>query len=116
MICSCETWLRLKIAGRHLIAALNARKKISELSLLTNQGYQVTTYRTTVGDILIPEDHTIVNNQGVPPANISVRREDPRKEAFRSWEKEAIDRTSAESVVALMDTTVRPATFLRPNI
>ena len=43
IICSCESWLRLKIAGRHLIATLNAKKKIFELSVLKDQCYQVTT-------------------------------------------------------------------------
>ena len=60
--------MRLKIADRHLIAARNARKKIFELLVLTGQCYQVTTYQTTVGAMLIPEDHSIVNNQGVPLA------------------------------------------------
>ena len=72
----------MKIAGLHLILALNARKKIFELSVLTDQCYQVTTYQTTTGAMLIPEDHSIVDNQGVPPANTSVWQEDPRKEAL----------------------------------
>ena len=109
MICSRETWLRLKIEGRYLIAALNARKNIFELSVLTDQFYHVTTYQTTVGAMLIHMDHSIVNNQGVSPANISVRREGPRNEALDRRKKnpaaECIDRTSAGIVVALMDTT-----------
>ena len=119
-ICSCETWLRLEIAGRHLIVALNARKKIFELSVLTDQCYHVTTYQTTVGAMLIPMDHSIVNNLGVSPANISVRWEDPRKEALDRGKKKpaagCVDRTGAGSVVELMDTTVRPSALLRTSI
>ena len=76
-ICSCETWLRLEIAGRHLIVALNARKKIFELSVLTDQCYHVTTYQTTVGAMLIPMDHSIVNNQAVLPVNYIHQAERP---------------------------------------
>ena len=75
---SCEKWLRLKIAGRHLITALNARKQIFELSMLTGQCYHVTTYQTTVGAMIFPEYYSIVAHQGVPPANTSFRQEDPR--------------------------------------
>ena len=120
MICSCETWLRLTIAGRHLVAAPNARKKIFELLVPTDQCYQVTTYQTTVGAMMIPQDHSIVNNQCVPPANISVRWEDPRKEALDRGKKKpatgCVDRISAGSEVALMDRNIRLSALLRPNI
>ena len=52
----------VKIPYLHLIAALHARKKLRGLSVLTGQYYQVTTYQTTVGAMLIPENHRTVNN------------------------------------------------------
>ena len=61
MIFSCDSWLRLKITRRHHIAALNARGKLYMLLVLIGQCYQVTTYQTTVGAMLITEDHSILN-------------------------------------------------------
>ena len=56
--------------------------------------------------MLIPKDHNNVTNQGVSPATIFVRREDPRKDELDREEKKpatgCVDRTIAGSEVALM--------------
>ena len=112
--------MRLKTVGRHLIAPLNARDKLFELSVLIGQFYQVTTYQTTVGDMLISENHSSVNNQGVPPAKYIRQTGRPKKRRIRSRGKKSatgcVDHISAESVVALMETTVLLSALLRPNI
>ena len=84
--------MRLKTVGRHLIAPLNARDKLFELSVLIGQFYQVTTYQTTVGDMLISENHSIVNNQGVPPAKYIRQVGRPKKRHIRSRGLEVVDR------------------------
>ena len=120
MIFSRDTWLQLKIPCRHLIVALNVRKKLPELSVLTGQRYQITTYQTTVGVMLIPEDHSIVNNQAVLPAKYICHAGIPKQRCIRSRGEAAgtgcVYRTSAKSVIARMDTTVQPAAFLWHNI
>ena len=89
---SCETWLQLKIPCRHLIVALNVRKKLPELPVLTGQRYQITTYQTTVGVMLIPEDHSIVNNQAVLPAKYICHAGIPKQRCIRSRGEAAGDR------------------------
>ena len=87
-----DTCLRLNIPCRHLIAALNAMKNLFEISVQTGQCYQVTTKQTTIGAMLIPEGHGVVNNQGVPPAKYIRRTGRTKKRLIRSRGEETGDR------------------------
>lgn len=84
MACSCETWLQLKIPCRHIIAALNSRQKLPEISALAGKCYHVATYQTTVGSMEIPEDHSLVNDPSVLPAKFIRQAGRPKKRRIRS--------------------------------
>lgn len=82
--CSCETWLQLKIPCRHLIAALNGRGVLPEISVLAGACYQVATYKTTLGALRIPEDPQLVSDPSVLPAKYIRQAGRPKKRRIRS--------------------------------